>query len=133
MIYCLDTNICVHILNDTSHHCLNKVGEIGIQSVFLPSIVVAELFYGAYKSMKREYNLEKTRTFIQQFAIVGFDSIAMEAYGEIRAELERKGTPIGSNDFFIAAIAKAHNAILVTNNTREFNRVPGLTIEDWTQ
>jgi len=94
---------------------------------------VAELFYGAYKSMKREQNLAKIRQFIRQFKVVGFNNAAVEAYGEIRAELERKGNVIGANDFFIAATAKAHNAILVTNNTREFSRIPGLTIEDWTQ
>ena len=133
MIYYLDTNLCIHILNDKSQHCLNKIGEIGIQSVFLPSVVVAELFYGAYKSVKREQNLAKIRTFIHQFAIVGFDSSAMEIYGVIRVELERRGKPIGANDVFIAAIAKANNATLVTNNTKEFNRVSDLVLEDWTQ
>jgi tRNA(fMet)-specific endonuclease VapC len=133
MIYYLDTNICIHVLNDKTQHCLNKIGEIGIQSVLLPSVVVSELFYGAYKSAKREQNLVKIRIFIHQFAIVGLDSNSMEVYGELRAELERKGTPIGANDLFIAAIAKANKAIFVTNNTKEFSRVSGLILEDWTQ
>ena len=133
MIYFLDTNICIHIISGASERILNKIQKIGIDSVALPSVVAAELLYGAYKSVKREHNLAKIYQFIRQFTIVGFDSATIQAYGEIRAELERKGTPIGSNDYFIAAIAKGHNAILVTNNTREFNRVSNLTIEDWTQ
>ena len=132
MIYFLDTCICVHILNGNTK-CMDKVEEKGIVAVYLPSVVVAELFYGAYKSMKCEQNLEKIQQFIRQFKVVGFNNDAVEVYGEIRTELERKGNAIGSNDFFIAATAKAHNAIFVTNNTREFSRIPDLTIEDWTQ
>ena len=130
MIYFLDTCICVHILNGNTK-CMDKVEEKGIDSVFLPSVVVAELFYGAYKSAKREQNLRKIRGFVHLFKIEGFNNDAVEVYGEIRAILERKGNAIGANDFFISAIAKAHNAILVTNNTRKFSRIPGLTIEDW--
>ena len=133
MIYFLDTNICVHILNGSSERALKKLEEVGIGTVGLPSTVVAELAYGAHKSTKRDYNLARLRKFVRQFSIAELNPAATEVYGEIRAELERKGTPIGANDYFIAAIVKARNGVLVTNNTREFSRVYDLAIEDWTK
>ena len=133
MIYFIDTNICISILNNNSRCLLDKVREIGIDAVAIPTTVAAELAYGAYKSTKRDYNLTRLRRFLHLFTIVGLDYAAIEEYGKIRAELERKGTPIGANDYFIAAIAKANGGVLVTNNTREFNRITDLVIEDWTK
>ena len=132
MIYFLDTNICIRLLNGTSQNVKSKFKEIDVDDIVIPSIVAAELIYGANKSAKRDYNLMKFRTFLSQFRIVYVDMDVIEVYGKIRAELERKGTPIGANDYFIAAIVKANDGILVTNNTGEFARVDGLTLEDWT-
>ena len=96
------------------------------------SIVRAELVFGARKSQRVEANLTGILSLLESFTSLPFDDRAADYYGSIRAFLERAGTPIGANDMFIAAIALAHDCILVTRNTREFQRVPGLRIEDWT-
>jgi len=133
MKYFLDSNTCIWLLSGKQQNVINRYKATPFDDMALPSVVAAELLYGAFKSNKREESLIKIRQFIYQFSIIGLDASSAEAYGEIRADLERIGKPIGPNDYFIAAIAKAHNAILVTNNTREFKRVSGLSIEDWTQ
>ena len=132
MIYFLDTNICIRILTGSSQNVIDRFELIDLDDIMLPSVVAAELIYGAYKSVKRDDNLVKIRQFINQFRMVGIDSAVIEFYGKIRSDLERKGLPIGANDYFIAAITMANNGILVTNNTREFSRIEGLAIEDWT-
>ena len=132
MIHYLDTNICIRILNGSSQSAIDRFEEIDLDEIAIPSIVAAELFYGANKSVKRDHNLTRFRAFLAPLRIAVLTSAAIETYGEIRADLERKGTPIGANDYFIAAIAKANGGVLVTNNTREFSRVDGLTLEDWT-
>ena len=132
MRYFLDTNICIRILNKSSQSILDKFEEIDLDDIVVPSVVAAELIYGAHKSAKREHNLARFRTFIKQFRLADINSAVIEAYGEIRSELERKGMTIGANDYFIAAIAKANNGILVTNNIREFSRISDLVLEDWT-
>jgi len=131
MIYFLDTNTCIRILNGSSQKVIDNFRNTDKDDIVIPSVVAAELIYGAYKSAKRDYNLTRFRTFLGQFRIAVLSSAAIEIYGEIRFELESKGTTIGANDYFIAAIAKANGGTLVTNNTREFSRVDGLLIEDW--
>jgi len=133
MKYFLDSNICIRLLNRSSQNVIDNYKKIDIDDIGIPSTVAAELIYGANKSAKRDYNLMKFRTFLSQLRIVYVDMDVIEVYGKIRAELERKGTPIGANDYFIAAIVKANGGILVTNNTGEFARVDGLTLEDWTE
>jgi len=93
--------------------------------------VKAELRYGAEKSTRRELTLQKLEVFFARFCSLPFDDAAAQAYGTVRAELARRGRPIGPNDTLIAAIALAHDLVLVTHNTEEFRRVPGLTLEDW--
>ena len=95
------------------------------------SIVRSELFYGAAKSQTPERTLEKQTLFLTPYATVPFDDEMAAVYGQIRATLERQGQPIGALDMQIAAIAIARSLILVTHNTREFRRVPGLQIDDW--
>jgi tRNA(fMet)-specific endonuclease VapC len=97
----------------------------------ISAIVKYELFYGAFKSHKKDATLMALKDFLSHFSEVAFDDKAAELAGKIRAELEIKGTPIGPNDLLIAAIALSGNFILVTNNTKEFERVTGLTVEDW--
>lgn len=105
-----------------------KPGELGISA-----ITEAELLYGAYKSQRVEQNLGAVLDFSAQMEVVPFDSQITDTYGQLRAGLEQQGIPIGPLDFQIAATALACGLPLVTNNTREFRRVPGLLLEDWTQ
>jgi tRNA(fMet)-specific endonuclease VapC len=95
------------------------------------TIVKAELLFGARKSAKPERNLAALATFFTPFRCLPFDDAAADAYGLVRAELEQRGTPIGPNDLLIASIALSCGLRLVTSNAREFARVPGLAIEDW--
>ena len=98
----------------------------------VPIIVIAELMHGAYKSKITEQTLKETEDFLSDLDIVPFDYDAAVAYGKIKASLERKGQVIGPNDMLIAATALIRNATLVTNNTREFSRIDGLKLYDWT-
>jgi tRNA(fMet)-specific endonuclease VapC len=95
------------------------------------SVVKSELFYGAIKSQKRQENLQKQQTFLNRFISLPFDDQCTEIYGEIRTDLEKKGTPIGPYDLQIASIAIANNLILVTHNVKEFQRIKNLKIENW--
>jgi len=131
MTYLLDTNACIAYLNDRNSMVARRLMTVNPGEAFLCQVVKAELYFGAYKSSRREQNLALLQSFFGQFASLPFDDQAAEAYGRLRAELAACGTPIGPNDLIIAAIALAHGATLVTNNTREFNRVPDLRMEDW--
>ena len=95
-------------------------------------MTAAELYYGAEKSSRPEQNLEALGTFLLPLEILAFGPVGAAAYGRVRAALERLGTPIGPLDTLIAAHALGLGVTLVTNNVREFSRVPGLEIEDWT-
>jgi len=97
----------------------------------LCAVVRAELLFGAFRSQRRTQNLERTNSFLAGFQSLPFDDEAAYRHALIRAELTAKGQLIGPNDLLIAATALAHGAILVTHNTAEFSRVPGLLIEDW--
>ena len=108
-----------------------KLGTIDSGSVVLCSIVKAELYYGAYRSQRREDNLALLAKFFSAFSTLAFDEKCEEVYGLVRAELTRTGNSIGPNNLLIAAIALANNAVLVTHNTREFGRLPNLQLEDW--
>jgi tRNA(fMet)-specific endonuclease VapC len=131
MTYLLDTNACIKYLNGRSENIRRNLESKQPQEMLVCSVVKAELFYGVQKSVKQKENMEKVHTFLDQFVSLSFDDKASEKYGEIRADLEKTGTPIGPNDLLIASIALANNVILVTHNTREFKRVKGLKIEDW--
>ncbi|MDR2578177.1 MAG: type II toxin-antitoxin system VapC family toxin [Chitinispirillales bacterium] len=133
MIYFLDTNICIHYLNDTSFSVTRKIDSTDLESIKIPTIVAAELYYGASKSKKRDYNLARYAQFVASFGVATFDHISSRIYGGIRAALEAKGSIIGGNDLMIAAAALAYGAILVTDNVKEFSRVDSLIIENWTQ
>ena len=131
-MYFLDTNICVFILNGRFPYLNKHYLECGKSEIKIPSVVLFELCYGAEKSQKREQNLSKIRILTSEVEIAPLDAQAAKIAGEIRARLEFAGTPIGGNDLLIAAIVRANNGVLVTNNTKEFSRVSGLHIEDWT-
>ena len=131
MIYNLDTNTCIRIINGRSAEARSRLLRVPTTDVTVGSVVRAELRYGAAKSQTPQRTREKQDIFLRPFASVPFDDRAAEAYGRIRAELERVGTPIGPLDMLIAAIALANGLILVTHNIREFSRVTGLKYEDW--
>ncbi len=127
----MDTNACIRLLNQKSTPLARKLASVPKSDVALGSITKAELYYGAYRSERREANLSLLQRFFQEFATLPFDEKCEEVYGLARAELALAGTPIGPNDLLIAAIALANGFTLVTHNTREFSRVKGLRVEDW--
>lgn len=131
MTYLLDTNTCIKYMNGRSENIRLKLDSARQEDIVVCSIVKAELFYGAMKSKNPEKNLVNQNRFLERFISLPFDDDASKTYGEIRAQLEKKGTPIGPNDLLIAAIALSCGVTLVTNNTREFGRVDGLELEDW--
>ena len=133
MIYMLATNICSFIIREKPITVKEKLKSIDTNHrVVLSSIVASELLYGAYKKESQKL-IDIVKTFIDFFEILPFDLNAAEEYGKLRAKLEKKGLIIGAYDLQIAAHAKSINAVLVTNNTREFERKEGLKIEDWTK
>ena len=131
MKYLLDTNACIQFLNKRNSEVQRRLATARREEIVICQIVKAELYYGAYKSSRRAENLALLVRFFSQFESLPFDDAAAEAYGRIRAELTRRGKPIGPNDLMIAAIAVAHDLTLVTHNTAEFSRVPDLHVEDW--
>lgn len=128
----LDTNAVIALIGRKSDALLTRVIGSDEGSIGLSTIVMQELYYGAYKSAKISYNLETLRLFMADFPAVGFEREDALASGEIRAALAAKGTPIGPYDVLIAAQAKTRDLVLITNNLGEFRRVDGLRVEDWT-
>ena len=104
---------------------------MSIAEIAVCSVVKGELFYGAIRSANIERNLRLQQEFLSQFVSLPFDDQSALIFSNIRAQLATQGTPIGAYDLQIAAIALAHNLILVTHNTREFSRIPQLQLEDW--
>ena len=131
MRYLLDTNTCILYLNGRSATVVERVNSHPTTDIAVSDVVKAELYYGAERSRYVQRNTEAADDFCGHFRSLAFDSEAARAYGRIRATLEARGTPIGPNYLMIAAIAVARGLILVTNNLREFRRVDGLDVEDW--
>ena len=128
----LDTNICIHVINAKTPGVLERFRQHRMGEIGLCSVVAAELAYGVAKSGSPR-NRQALEMFLAPLIILPFDEAALWAYGDLRSELERKGTPIGALDTMIAAHALSQQSTLVTNNTREFARVPGLALENWVQ
>ena len=126
----LDTNICIHVINAKPPAVLERFRQYRMGEIGLCSVVAAELAYGVAKSGSAR-NRQALEMFLAPLIILPFDDAAVWAYGNLRAELERKGTPIGALDTMIAAHALSQQSTLVTNNTREFARVSGLALENW--
>ena len=127
----LDTNICIFIIKQQPAHVLNRFLEYQAGDIGISSITLSELRYGVAKSQHIEKNTEALDEFIVPLEVLPYDEEAALAYGAIRSRLEKAGTPIGSMDMLIAAHAVSLGVTLVTNNTREFMRIPELTIIDW--
>jgi len=131
MLYMLDTNICIYLIKRDPPQVLQRLEEHDPGDVWVSAITVSELEYGVAKSSRRDEARHALEKFLASFATLPYDDRAAEAYGLIRADLERRGLPIGPLDMLIAAHALSLGATFVTNNTREFRRVPALTIENW--
>lgn len=128
----LDTNICIYIIKQKPPEVLKRFLEYQVGDIAISAITLAELRYGVAKSHYREKNAKALDELIIPLEILPFDEEASRSYGEIRAALEKAGTPIGSMDLLIAAHAVSLGVTLATNNAKEFNRVSGLTVVDWT-
>ena len=128
----LDTNICIYIIKQQPAAVLQRFLDYEVGDIGISSITLAELRYGVAKSTHQDRNAKALDEFIIPLEVVPFDAEAAYLYGEIRATLERTGTPIGAMDLLIAAHALALGIPLVTNNTREFARIPELNIINWT-
>lgn len=131
MKYLLDTNACINAIHQTIPKFNARIVLVPQQDKVICSVVRYELFYGAYKSQRRSTSQPLIEAFLASYSSLDFDEKAARTCGELRADLERKGLPIGPYDLQVAAIALSHKLTLVTHNTREFSRVPNLTLEDW--
>ena len=131
MNYLLDTNICIYLIKRKPPEVLQRFLQLSPGSVFISSVTTSELYYGAQKSQRVQTNLEALNHFLLSFRIVDYDESASFLYGELRADLEKRGQPIGPLDMMIAAHALSLDVPLVTNNTKEFERVKGLKLESW--
>lgn len=130
-MYMLDTNILVYAIRHPGDAVNDGIAEHVANDICVSSITYGELEYGVCKSAYPEQNRQALRQMLSGIPILDFDWLAAGHFGDIFAELERQGQRIGERDMLIAAHARSLNYTLVTNNTREFGRVPGLAIEDW--
>lgn len=133
MRYMLDTNICIYAIKHRPQQVLMHLQQHEPEEICISSVTYAELVHGVCKSKAVEKNRLALALLLANIEIMTFDVHAAENYGQIRAELEQKGTPIGPLDMMIAGHAKALNYILVTNNMKEFKRVPDLNLENWAE
>ena len=128
----LDTNTCIYLIRRRPKEVLQRFERFEVGEVGVSVITVSELRYGVEKSTRPEQNLRALEQFLLPLEVLNFGPEATVSYGRVRASLEERGLPIGPLDTLIAAHALSLGATLVTNNTREFERVSGLQIEDWT-
>ena len=132
-MFMVDTNICVYLIKQSRARVVDRFREVGADAVSISAIVFGELEVGVAKSAHPERNAEALATLLAALRVDPFDDRAAAAYGTVRADLERRGTPIGILDMLIAGHALGLGHTLVTNNEREFSRVTGLKIENWTR
>lgn len=128
--YLLDTNICIYVIK---HRPIEVLGKFNAAAghIAISAITMAELLHGVEKSQHQERNSRAVEDFCSRLEILNYDEKAAYHYGDIRAQLERKGKPIGVNDLHIAAHARSLGTVLVTNNLKEFERVEGLRLQNW--
>lgn len=127
----LDTNICIALIKRKPKEILDRFSLYQVGDICISAVTLAELRYGVAKSLFQEKNQAALDEFILSLEVVSFDENAALVYGNLRAMLEKQGTPIGSLDTMIGAHALSLNLTIVTNNTKEFNRIPDLKVVDW--
>jgi len=130
-VYLLDTNVCIAVLRRAGCPAAARLRRCDPGEIRLSAVSVAELLYGAWRSSRASENVALVKRFAEPLECLPFDSACAEEAAVIRAQLAAAGTPIGPYDVLIAATARVHGLILVTHNTREFERVAGLRTEDW--
>jgi tRNA(fMet)-specific endonuclease VapC len=130
--YLLDTNICIYLIKNHPPAVLEKFKQHQPQDVAISIITLFELEYGIEKSRQQQRAQKALAQFLLPLHILDMDRAAATEAATIRAQLERKGTPIGPYDILIAGHARSQAMALVTNNTKEFSRIDGLTLENWT-
>lgn len=128
--YMLDTNICIYTIKNRPAYIRDSF-NLHHGRLCISTVTLSELIYGAENSQAPTRNLSDIEGMAARLDVLPFDNAAASHSGQIRAELKKKGTPIGAYDVLIAGHARSLGLVLVTNNTREFNRVDGLRIEDW--
>ena len=133
MRYLLDTNTCIYIIKRSPERLMLRFKRLRVGDVGVSAITVCELQFGVSNSSQPEKNQRALTEFLGPLEILDFPATASVVYGEIRTRLQRAGTPIGSYDLLLAAHALHRNLTLVTNNVREFSRVPDLRIENWVE
>lgn len=133
MMYMLDTNICIYILNKRPEVYIKKLEKIDQKNhiIAISSIVLSELQYGVANSIHKEQNQINLDNLLSKLEVIDYSASCALFYGEIRATLKKDGINIGGNDLLIASHAVCENAILVTNNESEFNRIKELKLENW--
>ena len=129
----LDTNICIYAIKHKPEQVFFRLQEHEPSEICISSVTYAELVHGVEKSKSIEKNRVALALLLANIEIMNFDSLAAESYGKVRADLEKLGTPIGPLDMMIAGHAKSLDYTVVTNNTKEFVRVKGLKLENWTE
>ncbi len=130
LTYMLDTNICIYVMKNYPPNLLGKFNALAEQ-LCISSITLGELHYGAEKSARRADNLTAIQQFVARLDVLAFEAKAAAHYGQVRAELERAGSPCGPHDMQIGGHARSEGLIVVTNNMREFSRMPGIRAENW--
>jgi len=133
MRYLLDTNVCIYIAKQKPPGVLARLQRLRPGDVGMSVITYLELVYGAWKSERREENLERIRELEPLVPVLAMDASTGRHYGQVRAELERKGSPIGAYDLLIAAHALSLGLTLVTNHVREFRQIAQLRLENWAE
>ena len=133
MRYMLDTNICIYLIKHKPEKVLRKLQTIHPEDVCISSVTYAELVHGVEKSAAVEKNRLAFSMLLANMEILDFDAQAADCYGKIRADLEKKGRPIGPLDMMIAGHAQSLGYTVVTNNVKEFSRVSALKIENWAE
>jgi len=132
-MYVLDTDHCIEVLrgNDGILSKLESLGEDIEIEVYTTTITAAELFYGAYRMPNPEQRMQEVNAFLSDIEVIELDLGAAQIYGQLKAELTRRGELLADNDLFIASIALSRNLTLVTDNTRHYERIPNLCLENW--
>ncbi len=129
--YLLDTDMCIYIMNNRPPQVIRRCRQCEPGKIGVSSVTLSELRYGVSKSTQQKKNKVRLDEFLMPFVVIAYDQEAANVYGDIRFQLEKRGTPIGALDMLIAAQALSRNFILVTNNEKEFQRIMKLKVENW--